>query len=172
MTPLLLLLAVISAAQACSPTSSTTWEPITQQTPPLGRGRKRATELVLVTVVTNRKFDPSLNDTHLQTMKSLLNDYTKSKGVVYDKRMVNEAVRNVGGNFAVLYTVQNADCGEASVHIMPMLILLLGERLCTRSEARGGLYHSHESQMRRQASIHNQMIDIRSAQVEKVVKRI
>ncbi|EYB82617.1 hypothetical protein Y032_0355g3327 [Ancylostoma ceylanicum] len=124
-----------------------------------------------------------------------LNDYTKSKGVVYDKRMVNEAVRNVGGNFAVLYTVQNADCGEvlisikfsllqtlteayiekvlkASVHIMPMLILLLGERLCTRSEARGGLYHSHESQMRRQASIHNQMIDIRSAQVEKVVKRI
>ncbi|EYC09785.1 hypothetical protein Y032_0059g3052 [Ancylostoma ceylanicum] len=114
MAPLLLFLALIGAAQACSPTSSTTWEPITQQTPPLGRSRKRATELVVVTVVTNRKFDPSLNDTHMQTMKSLLDDYTKSKGVVYDKRMVKEAVKNVGGQFAVHYTVQNADCGEVS----------------------------------------------------------
>ncbi|EYC30601.1 hypothetical protein Y032_0005g2741 [Ancylostoma ceylanicum] len=112
MAPLLLLLAVIAAAQACSPTSSTTWEPITQQTPPPGRSRRRATEVVQVTVVTNRKFDPSLNDTHMQTMKSLLDDYTKSKGVVYDKRMVKEMVRNVGGQFAVLYIVQNADCGE------------------------------------------------------------
>ncbi|EYC09783.1 hypothetical protein Y032_0059g3052 [Ancylostoma ceylanicum] len=159
MAPLLLFLALIGAAQACSPTSSTTWEPITQQTPPLGRSRKRATELVVVTVVTNRKFDPSLNDTHMQTMKSLLDDYTKSKGVVYDKRMVKEAVKNVGGQFAVHYTVQNADCGE--VLFPTEICCATSERLCTRGEARGELHHTHESQMRRQASIHNQLIDNR-----------
>ncbi|EYB91661.1 hypothetical protein Y032_0203g1822 [Ancylostoma ceylanicum] len=170
MTPLLLLLAVIAAAQACSPTSSTTWEPITQQTPPPGRSRKRATELVVVTVVTNRKFDPSLNDTHMQTMKSLLDDYTKSKGVVYDKRMVKEAVKNVGGQFAVLYTVQNADCGE--VVFSTEICCAMSERLCTRREARGELHHAHESQMRRKASIHNQLNDSRFADVKKIGKEV
>ncbi|EYC02658.1 hypothetical protein Y032_0098g3058 [Ancylostoma ceylanicum] len=103
MAALVLLLAVIAAAEACAPTTPTT----------VTTGRKRrAAEVVLVTVVTNQKYKPSMNDAHLQTMKALLNDYTTSKKVVYDKRMVHERPSNVGGRFAVVYTVRNADCGQ------------------------------------------------------------
>ncbi|EYC02659.1 hypothetical protein Y032_0098g3059 [Ancylostoma ceylanicum] len=105
MAAFVLLLAVIAAAEACAPTTPTT----------VTTGRKRrAAEVVLVTVVTNQKYKPSMNDAHLQTMKALLNDYTTSKKVVYDKRMVHERPSNVGGRFAVVYTVRNADCGQVS----------------------------------------------------------
>ncbi|EYB81762.1 hypothetical protein Y032_0374g203 [Ancylostoma ceylanicum] len=98
MALLLLLLAVLSPAQACAPR-------------PGGNGTgKREVDEVHVTVVTNQKYNPSLNDEHLNTMRALLSDYAKSKGIVYNRDLVNEAVTKVNDRFAVVYTLLGADC--------------------------------------------------------------
>ncbi|EYB81765.1 hypothetical protein Y032_0374g205 [Ancylostoma ceylanicum] len=106
MALLLLLLAVFSPAQGCAPT------------PGGGSGNntsgKREVEEVHVTVVTNQKYNPSLNDEHLRTMRALLSDYSKSKGIVYNRDLVNEAMTNVNGNFAVVYSVLGADCDQVN----------------------------------------------------------
>ncbi|EYC02649.1 hypothetical protein Y032_0098g3052 [Ancylostoma ceylanicum] len=95
--------AILGPVQACAPPLSTL--------PPIEpRKRKRDVEEVQVTAVTNQKYNPSLNDDHLQTMRALLNDYCISKNIVYDRDLVQEAVANVGGKFAVVYTMLDADC--------------------------------------------------------------
>ncbi|EYC02652.1 hypothetical protein Y032_0098g3054 [Ancylostoma ceylanicum] len=112
MAALVLLLAVVAAAQACAP-PATTPSSSADKKPEAGgenKPKRRSPEMVVVTVVTNQKYDPSLNDEHLKTMEALLSDYVKSKNLVYDRSMVHERVTNVDGKFAVVYTVQNADC--------------------------------------------------------------
>ncbi|EYB91727.1 hypothetical protein Y032_0203g1860 [Ancylostoma ceylanicum] len=86
--------------------------PSTDIEPPPKKG-KRDVEKVQVTAVTNQKYNPSLNDEHLLTMRALLNDYCISKNIVYDRDLVQEAVVNVGGKFAVVYTMLDADCDGA-----------------------------------------------------------
>ncbi|CAJ0597879.1 unnamed protein product [Cylicocyclus nassatus] len=71
---------------------------------------KREVDDIEVTVVSNQKFDPAMNDSHMQVFKSLLNDYIKAKGASYNKDMVHEEIVDVDGNFAILYTLQGYDC--------------------------------------------------------------
>ncbi|CAJ0597880.1 unnamed protein product [Cylicocyclus nassatus] len=71
---------------------------------------KRGVDDIEVTVVSNQRFDPAMNDSHMQVFKSLLNDYVKAKGANYDKDMVHEEVVNLDGSFAILYTLQGYDC--------------------------------------------------------------
>ncbi|EYB81764.1 hypothetical protein Y032_0374g204 [Ancylostoma ceylanicum] len=102
MALLLLLLAVLSPAQACAPT------------PGSNSTGKREVDEVHVTVVTNQKYNPSLNDEHLNTMRALLSDYSKSKEIVYNRDLVNEAVTKVDDKFAVVYTILGADCDQVN----------------------------------------------------------
>ncbi|EYB91663.1 hypothetical protein Y032_0203g1824 [Ancylostoma ceylanicum] len=140
MKALVLSLAVIAAVQACAPPATT---PSTTKKQEAGGGKKdrkrHAPEIVLVTVVTNQKYDPSLNDEHLKTMEALLSDYVKSKNLVYDRSMVHERVANVDGKFAVIYTVQNADCGQVSnfargARKQAMFVIRMGVRCGGRPE--------------------------------------
>ncbi|VDM82664.1 unnamed protein product [Strongylus vulgaris] len=99
--------------------------------------RKREVESVEVMVVSNQKYDPSMNDSHMKVFKSLVddyvkskgvtynkdlvhdrainvNDYVKSKGVTYNKDLVHDKAINVGGKFAVLYTLLGYDCNRVN----------------------------------------------------------
>ncbi|VDM80705.1 unnamed protein product [Strongylus vulgaris] len=77
-------------------------------------GRKREVESVEVMVVSNQKYDPSMNDSHMKVFKSLVNDYVKSKGVTYNKDLVHDKAINVDGKFAVLYTLLGYDCNRVN----------------------------------------------------------
>ncbi|CAJ0597878.1 unnamed protein product [Cylicocyclus nassatus] len=71
-------------------------------------------DVIEVTVISNQKFDPAMNDSHMQVFRSLLNDYVKAKGANYNKDMVQEKIINVDGNFEILYTLQGYDCDEVN----------------------------------------------------------
>ncbi|EYB81766.1 hypothetical protein Y032_0374g206 [Ancylostoma ceylanicum] len=88
---LLLLLPVFSPAQGCAPTHNNSTG-------------KREVDEVHVTVVTNQKYNPSLNDEHLKTMRAMVG------ALMLD--LVNEAVTKVNDRFAVVYTVLGADCDQ------------------------------------------------------------
>ncbi|KIH67000.1 hypothetical protein ANCDUO_02674 [Ancylostoma duodenale] len=72
MAALVLFLAVIAVAQACSPTTTTTSSTVRQ-----GARKTRAVEVVRVTVVTNQRYDPSRNDAHMETMKALVSNFAR-----------------------------------------------------------------------------------------------
>ncbi|CAJ0597269.1 unnamed protein product [Cylicocyclus nassatus] len=96
-----------SASSDTSTSSSSTTS--SSSSSPVG---KREVARVEVTVVTNQKYDPLLNDSHLQVFRMLLNDYLKVNGITYNKDLVQEDVKNEGGNFAVHYTVLSGDCAR------------------------------------------------------------
>ncbi|CAJ0597276.1 unnamed protein product [Cylicocyclus nassatus] len=98
-----------SAPSSDATTSSTTASTASSST---GGAKKREVTKVEVTVITNQKYDPLLNDSHLQVFRMLLNDYLKVNGITYNKDLVREQVKNEGGNFAVRYTVLGGDCAR------------------------------------------------------------
>ncbi|KIH68451.1 hypothetical protein ANCDUO_01210 [Ancylostoma duodenale] len=185
---LLAVPAVFGPVQSCAPTTTT--KPIESQ----NKTGKREVEEVHATVVTNQKYNPSLNDAHLKTMRAMLNDYCKSKQIAYDRDLVREAVTNVGGKFAVAYTVLGADCDQASdftsyfewlccgasanAETMKFTCLIsiavrvrfLGEPLCKWSKEPGKVHHSNRNQMRRQAGVCDQLICYRIPDSSKILR--
>ncbi|VDM82331.1 unnamed protein product [Strongylus vulgaris] len=55
-----------------------------------------------------------MNDSHMQVFKNLVDDYIKTKGVTYNKDLVQEKAVNVDGKFAVLYTLLGYECDRVN----------------------------------------------------------
>ncbi|KIH66390.1 hypothetical protein ANCDUO_03278 [Ancylostoma duodenale] len=85
MASVVLLLALIAAAQACPPATTTSKAPNTDAasttaptTATAGSARKRRDlETVLVTAVTNQKYDPSMNGAHLRSMRAMVSTFAR-----------------------------------------------------------------------------------------------
>ncbi|VDK61780.1 unnamed protein product [Cylicostephanus goldi] len=108
------------SAQACPPPISTIGPSTTSQyftTSPFTYPATTVTtkpepEAVQVTVVTRENYDLTLNDSHLQAVKALINDYAKINGIVYNENFVRESIRNEGGKFAIVFNILGVACDQ------------------------------------------------------------
>ncbi|CAJ0599826.1 unnamed protein product [Cylicocyclus nassatus] len=122
----LIVLALISNLQACTPSPTllpnmpaayraTTTTMVYRHAPARSRILvKREPEKVIVTVVSNQKYDPSRNTAHLQVFRNLVDASTKYMNIVYDKNRVKDQIINSDGKFGVRYTLNGFDCGRVT----------------------------------------------------------
>ncbi|KHJ80579.1 hypothetical protein OESDEN_19743 [Oesophagostomum dentatum] len=104
---LIVLLAAFCCLQACPPTTPQPSQGNTNKT-------RRDVDVVKVILVSNQIFDPVRNDNHLQVFRALMDDYMKTKGVIYSKDLVKEQIKNENGMFAVLFIMMGYDCNGVS----------------------------------------------------------
>ncbi|KAK6745467.1 hypothetical protein RB195_011908 [Necator americanus] len=109
MAVLLILLALFAPAQACAPATTVAPGGSSNETIPR---QKREVEQVLVTVSTKMKYDPKMNGSHLNVLKTMIDDFAQMNRVDYKKSLVKESVKNNNGKFAAVYTVQGSGCEE------------------------------------------------------------
>ncbi|KAK6739316.1 hypothetical protein RB195_021012 [Necator americanus] len=72
--------------------------------------RKRAIEEVVVTVISNEKYDATQNYLHYKVADAMFEDIASTKGVRYNKNNIIQEVKNEGGKFALQYNITDADC--------------------------------------------------------------
>ncbi|ETN85766.1 hypothetical protein NECAME_16661 [Necator americanus] len=113
MARLLIFLAVFGPAQTWALSTPTT-APGSDSNEIIPR-QNRQVEQVLVTVVTKMNYDPKMNGSHLNVLKTMvimIDDFAQMNGVDYKKSLVKESVKNQNGKFAAVYTVQGSGCEE------------------------------------------------------------
>ncbi|PIO69991.1 hypothetical protein TELCIR_08169 [Teladorsagia circumcincta] len=110
MLRLVVLLSLATLSLACAPKTSTT----AGAGGGSGSSKKAKREVVeaQVIVATRQNYDPEMTKSYMGVVRSAIEVHAKEQGVIISREQIRERAENIGGKFAVTYTIFDVDCTE------------------------------------------------------------
>ncbi|KAK6011776.1 hypothetical protein OSTOST_23128, partial [Ostertagia ostertagi] len=75
-------------------------------------GRKREVEHAQAIVVTKANFNPKMNPIYMSAVGYTIEQHAYERGLIHNHDMIHEEAMNIGGKFAVVFTILDVDCDQ------------------------------------------------------------
>ncbi|PIO71478.1 hypothetical protein TELCIR_06622 [Teladorsagia circumcincta] len=110
MLRLVVLLSLSALCLACAPKTSTT----AGAGGGSGSSKKAKREVIeaQVIVATSQNYDPEMTKSYMSVVRSAIDEHAKQQGVIISQEQIKARAENIGGKFAVTYTIFDVDCTE------------------------------------------------------------
>ncbi|PIO67617.1 hypothetical protein TELCIR_10621 [Teladorsagia circumcincta] len=77
-----------------------------------GSGRKREVDHAQAIVVTKADFNPKMNPIYMNAVRFTVEQHAYDRGLIHNHDLIREETMNIGGKFAVIFTILDVDCDQ------------------------------------------------------------